>query len=173
MGGSKSKPKRPNPQQQQASSGSDAMIGMMMMQQQQQANQAAEQARLVEEARQQAMLEQQRQSGFAAAQQGEAMARQKLGQYGIQQQIADQAGLASAQQAQSALGSRSVGGMAGAPSQAQKIAGLGMGAGSSYAPSGGIGGVAQAAANIGAGGMGQAQNMFKLPSSSNIKFGGS
>jgi hypothetical protein len=185
MGGSKSKPKQESQSQYKASN--DPIIAFMKMQQknqlaQQQQNRldsqaAAENARLAEEAKQQAMFEQQRQAGFTAAQEGSAAARQMLNQYGTQQQAADQAALASAQQVQSSLGSRSVGGMGspiGAPSQAQKIANLGMGAGSSYTPaSGGMGGAAQSAANIGAGGTGQPQNMFKLPSSSNIKFGGS
>jgi hypothetical protein len=72
------------------------------------------------------------------------------------------------------MGSRIAGGAVGAPSQAQKIAGLGMGGGAAVAPSTQIGGGAsQAAANVGTGGTGQSQNQFKLPFASGIKFGGS
>ena len=131
---------------------------------------AAAKARQDEQARQEALIEQQKQAGLAAAQQGEALARQQLGQYGVQQQAVDQASLASSQQAQSALGAINVGGTANVPSQSQKIANLGSGIGSLSVP---IGGAAQYAANMDTGGTGRPQNTFKLPSLSNIQFGGS
>jgi hypothetical protein len=85
----------------------------------------------------------------------------------------DQAALTASQQGQGAAGYKSIAGGGGQSTQAQKAAAIGIGgAGAGAAPSGVMPGAAMAA-NIGAGGTGQPANVFKLPSASNLTFGGS
>jgi hypothetical protein len=150
------------------SSSSDALLAL----QQQQAAQAAQAARAAEAARRQEMINQQKEAGFASAQQGEALARQQLGQFGMQQQAADKEALARAQQAQGAAGSQAVAGGAKPQTQAQKLNSMGIGGAGAIAGLRDVYG-GQVAANLGAGGTGQPSNTFQLPSIFNLTFGGS
>lgn len=141
------------------SSSSDALLAL-------QQQQAAEAARRLE------IINQQKEAGFAAAQQGESLARQQLGQFGMQQQAADKEALARAQQAQGAAGSQAVAGGAQPQTQAQKLNSMGIGGAGAIAGLRDVYG-GQVAANLGAGGTGQPSNAFQLPSIFNLTFGGS
>jgi hypothetical protein len=151
-----------------SSSGSSSSDALLAFQQQQ----AAQAARAARAARRQEMINQQKEAGFASAQQGEALARQQLGQFGMQQQAADKEALTRAQQAQGAAGSQAVAGGAQPQTQAQKLNSMGIGGAGAIAGLRDVYG-GQVAANLGAGGTGQPSNTFQLPSIFNLTFGGS
>ena len=79
--------------------------------------------------------------------------------------------MTASQQAQGAAATNTIAGGGGQASQAQKAASMGIGGAGAVAPSVMPG--AAMAANLGAAGTGQSANMFRLPSASNLTFGGS
>lgn len=131
------------------------MIMFMAQQQQQQATQAAAEA----ERQRQAQIQAQQQAGMQAQQQSEQSAVKSLNSMNIGQQAQDQAVIASQKTPDvgtgvSAARQTSLQQMGSTPTQA------------------GMGGAVSQAANIGAGGTQQRSNMFSMPTTTGLTFGG-
>ena len=141
---------------------------MMAFMSQMQSNQAA-QAEAARKAQEEALLEAQKQSALASARQGEMSAQQSLSQAGAMQQAKDIAALQAQQQAATAAGASAIGGAydigKAQQEQAANLAGIGA------IPTG---------AALPFYGMGETQttpvtrsaNIFNLPKTTDIKFGG-
>jgi hypothetical protein len=153
MGGKKSAPK-PEPK--------PAIDPMMVYLQQQQAQQAA-QAAASAEAQKQALIQSQIQAGAQAELAGEQAAKQQLATAGSMQSIRDANALQSAQTAASAVGQQATGGGFDVNAARQQAL-TNLGTGSSMLP--------QTPANVASMGQPKASNIFSLPKSSDLKFGG-
>jgi hypothetical protein len=154
MGGKKSAPKpQPKP-------AIDPMMVYLQQQQVQQAQQAAASA----EAQRQALMQSQIQAGAQAELAGEQTAKQGLATAGSMQSIRDANALQSAQTAASTAGQQATGGGFDLNAARQQAL-TNLGAGTSMIP--------QTPANISPMGQPQAANMFSLPKTSDLKFGGS
>lgn len=141
---------------------------MMAFMSQMQSNQAA-QAEAARQAQQEALLESQRQSALSSARQGEIGAQQTISQAGAMQQAKDIAALQAQQQAATAAGTSAIGGAYDiGKAQQEQTANLA-----------GIGAIPTGAA-LPFYGMGETQttpvtrsaNIFNLPKTTDIKFGG-
>jgi hypothetical protein len=163
MGGSKSTPKQQNAPvsaKAKVAPSVDTMAPYMAMLQSQQAIQArqdAAAAELQQQAQINAQNEQARQAGMVAMQQGEAAARSALGGMNVGQQMQDQASMAAQQKAGAMATGTDVG-------QMRQASLGGMAAGQQ--------GAAAMAANAGAGGGQQRSNMFSIPTTTGLTFGG-
>jgi hypothetical protein len=137
------------------------MIMFMAQQQQQQAAQAAATA----EAERQAQIQAQQQAGMQAQQQSQQTAIQSLNNMNVGQQAQDQAALSN---------QKSYGMGAGMDVGAARQSSLQqMGAGTAVTPvQQGMSSAVSQAANIGAGGTQQRGNMFSVPTTTGLTFGG-
>lgn len=136
-----------------------------------QAQQAA-QAESARQAQQQALLEAQQQSAMASARQGEMGAQQFLSQAGAMQQAKDIAAQQAQQQAYGAAGTSAIGGgfdiAKAREEQAANLAGTGTIPTSARLPFYGM----TDTANTEAGATGRSANIFNLPKTSGLTFGG-
>ena len=138
------------------------MIAFMAMQQQQQAAQAAAEAEKQRKAKIEAQNEQSRQAGMQAQQQGETAARSALSGMNVGQQTQDQATMAAQQNASAPIGG-------GTPATTPDV---GQYRQASLGTMGGQQGAMAMAANAGAGGTQQRSNMFSVPTTTGLTFGG-
>lgn len=143
---------------------------MMAFMAQMQANQAA-QAEAARQAQREALIQSQQQSALASARQGEIGAQQFLSQAGGMQQAKDIAALQAQQQAQQAAGASAVGGgydiAKAQQEQAANLAGVGTIPSSARLPFYGMD-----MQNDGVGATGRAANVFNLPKTTGVTFGG-
>lgn len=152
----------------EAASGSqyDPMLMMYMSQMQAQQAQQAEAARKAQE---DALAQAQQQSALASAQQAESQAQQALGLQGAQQTAKDIAAEEERRKASEAAGAAAIGsGFDITKARQAQIANL--------ATAGTVPGTlpfyGYDSANTGVGGTGRAANVFNLPKTTDIKFGG-
>jgi hypothetical protein len=155
--------KKPKPQQ----SGPDPMMAYLAQMQADQARQA-EAARKAQE---QAMLETQRQSALASTRQGELAAQQSLSQAGAMQKAQD---IAAAEAQQKAFGSAGTSAIGGGfdigKARGEQAANL---AGTGNIPSmAGLPYYGMEADTMGIGPKSRTANMFNLPKTSGLTFGG-
>ena len=134
-----------------------------------QAQQAA-QAEAARQAQQQALLEAQQQSALASARQGEMAAQQSLSQAGAMQQAKDITALQAQQQSAAAAGQAAVGGgfdiAKAREEQAANLAGTGNIPTGAALPFYGMDETSKPASAI------RAANLFNLPKTSDLRFGG-
>jgi hypothetical protein len=167
-GGGGSKPKK------QTQTGPDPMMAFLAQMQSQQAAQAAAAQKAQEEALKQSQIT----AGTQRQQQSEQAARQELATMGSMQSIRDANALLAAQQAQTTAGQQATGGgFDFNKSREEALANLGAASGmlpSTYsnAPTTSVNPALSGLANQGAGTESKKSNMFSLPSSSDLKFGG-
>ena len=153
---------------------SDPMMDYLSQMQSQQDTQIAQAA----EAQRQALLQSQMAAGSQAEQMGESAAQQQLATMGSMQSIRDANALLAAQQAQATAGQQATGGgFDFNKSREEALANLGAAAGmlpSTYsnAPTTSVNPALTGLVNQGAGAASKKANMFSLPSSSDLKFGG-
>ena len=153
---------------------SDPMMDYLSQMQSQQDAQIAQAA----EAQRQALLQSQMAAGAQAEQMGESAAQQQLATMGSMQSIRDANALLAAQQAQATAGQQATGGgFDFNKSREEALANLGAAAGmlpSTYsnAPTTSVNPALTGLVNQGAGAASKKANMFSLPSSSDLKFGG-
>jgi hypothetical protein len=132
-------------------------MAMLQSQQAMQAQQDSAAAEMQRQAQINAQNEQARQAGMVAMQQGEAAARNALGGMNVGQQAQDQTSMAAQQKMGEAATGTGVG-------QMRQASLGGMAAGQQ--------GAAAMAANAGVGGGQQRSNMFSVPTTTGITFGG-
>ena len=155
-------------------SGGDPMMKYLKRMQKEQDAQIAQAA----EAQRQALLQSQIAAGAQAEQMGESAAQQQLATMGSMQSIRDANALLAAQQAQATAGQQATGGgFDFNKSREEALANLGAAAGmlpSTYsnAPTTSVNPALAGLVNQGAGAAAKKANMFSLPSSSDLKFGG-
>jgi hypothetical protein len=144
---------------------------------QMQAQQAA-QAAAAQKAQEEALKQSQITAGTQRQQQAEQAARQELATIGSMQSIRDANALLASQQAQATAGQQATGGgFDFNKSREEALANLGAAAGmlpSTYsnAPTTSVNPALAGLVNQGAGAAAKKANMFSLPSSSDLKFGG-
>jgi hypothetical protein len=166
--------KRKAPSKNASASGADPMMGYLSQMQAQQDAQIAQAA----EAQRQALLQSQMAAGSQAEQMGESAAQQQLSTMGSMQSIRDANALLAAQQAQATAGQQATGGgFDFNKSREEALANLGAAAGmlpSTYsnAPTTSVNPALTGLVNQGAGAAAKKANMFSLPTSSDLKFGG-
>jgi hypothetical protein len=154
--------------------GGDPMMEYLKRMQKEQNAQIAQAA----EAQRQALLQSQMAAGSQAEQMGESAAQQQLATMGSMQSIRDANALLAAQQAQATAGQQATGGgFDFNKSREEALANLGAAAGmlpSTYsnAPMTSVNPALSGLVNQGAGAASKKSNMFSLPSSSDLKFGG-
>lgn len=155
-------------------SGGDPMMKYLKRMQKEQDAQIAQAA----EAQRQALLQSQMAAGAQAEQMGESAAQQQLATMGSMQSIRDANALLASQQAQATAGQQATGGgFDFNKSREEALANLGAAAGmlpSTYsnAPTTSVNPALTGLVNQGAGAASKKANMFSLPSSSDLKFGG-
>jgi hypothetical protein len=153
---------------------SDPMMDYLSQMQAQQDAQIAQAA----EAQRQALLQSQMAAGAQAEQMGKSAAQQQLATMGSMQSIRDANALLAAQQAQATAGQQATGGgFDFNKSREEALANLGAAGGmlpSTYsnAPKTSVNPALTGLVNQGAGAAAKKANMFSLPSSSDLKFGG-
>ena len=153
---------------------SDPMMDYLSQMQSQQDAQIAQAA----EAQRQALIQSQMASGAQAEQMGESAAQQQLATMGSMQSIRDANALLAAQQAQATAGQQATGGgFDFNKSREEALANLGAASGMlpttySNAPTTSVNPALAGLVNQGAGAAAKKANMFSLPSSSDLKFGG-
>lgn len=161
-GGGKSKPEK-----QESAPAPDPMIKYLAKMQKDQAAQA-EAARKAQE---EAIIESQRQSALASARQGEMAAQQMLSQAGAMQQAKDIAAQQAQQQASTTAGASAIGGGfdigKAQQEQAANLAGIGSIPTGARLPFYGM-----TTENAGVGATGKSANIFNLPKSTGLTFGG-
>ena len=156
------------------SSGGDPMMKYLKQMQKEQDAQIAQAA----EAQRQALLQSQMAAGAQAEQMGESAAQQQLATMGSMQSIRDANALLAAQQAQATAGQQATGGgFDFNKSREEALANLGAASGMlpttySNAPTTSVNPALAGLVNQGAGAASKKANMFSLPSSSDLKFGG-
>ena len=153
---------------------SDPIMDYLSQMQSQQDAQIAQAA----EAQRQALLQSQMAAGSQAEQMGESAAQQQLATMGSMQSIRDANALLAAQQAQATAGQQATGGgFDFNKSREEALANLGAASGMlpttySNAPTTSVNPALAGLVNQGAGAAAKKANMFSLPSSSDLKFGG-
>ena len=153
---------------------SDPMMDYLSQMQSQQDAQIAQAA----EAQRQALIQSQMASGAQAEQMGESAAQQQLATMGSMQSIRDANALLASQQAQATAGQQATGGgFDFNKSREEALANLGAASGMlpttySNAPTTSVNPALAGLVNQGAGAAAKKANMFSLPSSSDLKFGG-
>lgn len=153
---------------------SDPMMDYLSQMQAQQDAQIAQAA----EAQRQALLQSQMAAGSQAEQMGESAAQQQLATMGSMQSIRDANARLAAQQAQATAGQQATGGgFDFNKSREEALANLGAASGMlpntySNAPTTSVNPALAGLVNQGAGAAAKKANMFSLPSSSDLKFGG-
>lgn len=153
---------------------SDPMMDYLSQMQSQQDAQIAQAA----EAQRQALIQSQMASGAQAEQMGESAAQQQLATMGSMQSIRDANALLAAQQAQATAGQQATGGgFDFNKSREEALANLGAASGmlpttAVNAPTTSVNPALAGLVNQGAGAAAKKANMFSLPSSSDLKFGG-
>ena len=167
-GGGGSKPKK------QTQTGPDPMMSFLSQMQSQQAAQAA----AAQQAQEEALKQSQMTVGTQRQQQGEQAARQELATMGSMQSIRDANALLAAQQAQATAGQQATGGgFDFNKSREEALFNLGAASGmlpttAVNAPATSVNPALAGLVNQGAGAAAKKANMFSLPSSSDLKFGG-
>jgi len=152
----------------------DPMMDYLSQMQSQQDAQIAQAA----EAQRQALLQSQLAAGAQAEQMGESSAQQQLATMGSMQSIRDANALLAAQQAQATAGQQATGGgFDFNKSREEALANLGAAGGmlpttAVNAPTTSVNPALTGLVNQGAGAAAKKTNMFSLPSSSDLKFGG-
>jgi hypothetical protein len=169
MGGSKgSSAPKPKP------TGPDPMMGFLAQMQSQQAAQAA----AAEKAQQEALRQSQITAGTQRQQQAEQAAQQQLATAGSMQSIRDANALLAAQQAQATAGQQATGGgFDFNRSREEALANLGAAGGmlpttAANIPASVVNPALANLVNQGSGTAAKRANLFSLPSSSDLKFGG-
>lgn len=153
---------------------SDPMMDYLSQMQAQQDAQIAQAA----EAQRQALLQSQLAAGAQAEQMGESAAQQQLATMGSMQSIRDANALLAAQQAQATAGQQATGGgFDFNKSREEALANLGAAGGmlpitAVNAPATSVNPALAGLVNQGAGAASKKANIFSLPSSSDLKFGG-
>jgi len=164
-GGSKPKPKAEGP---------DPMLGFLAQMQAQQAAQAA----AAQKAQEEALKQSQMTAGTQRQQQSEQAARQELATMGSMQSIRDANALLAAQQAQATAGQMATGGGYDVnKAREEALSNLGAAQGMlpstpSNLPSTAVNPALAGLVNQGAASTSKKANIFSLPSSSDLKFGG-
>lgn len=167
-GGGGSKPKK------QTQTGPDPTMAFLAQMQSQQAAQAA----AAQQAQEEALRQSQITAGTQRQQQGEQAARQELATMGSMQSIRDANALLAAQQAQATAGQQATGGgFDFNKSREEALANLGAAGGmlpttAVNAPATSVNPALAGLVNQGAGAAAKKANIFSLPSSSDLKFGG-
>jgi hypothetical protein len=167
-GGGGSKPKK------QTQTGPDPMIAFLADMQTQQ----AKQAKAAERTQQEALKQSQITAGTQQQQQSEQAARQELATMGSMQSIRDANALLASQQAQATAGQQATGGgFDFNKSREEALFNLGAASGmlpttAVNAPTTSVNPALAGLVNQGAGAASKKANMFSLPSSSDLKFGG-
>ena len=152
----------------------DPTMEFLAQMQEQQAAQAA----AARKAQEQALMQSQITAGTQRQQQAEQAARQELATMGSMQSIRDANALLASQQAQAAAGEQATGGgFDFNKSREEALANLGAASGMlpttySNAPTTSVNPALAGLVNQGAGAAAKKANMFSLPSSSDLKFGG-
>lgn len=171
MGGGGKKGSKPK---KQTSTGQDQTMAFLAQMQSQQAAQAA----AAQQAQEEALRQSQITAGTQRQQQGEQAARQELATMGSMQSIRDANALLAAQQAQATAGQQATGGgFDFNKSREEALANLGAASGilpttAANIPASVVNPALANLVNQGAGAEAKKANIFSLPSSSDLKFGG-